>query len=167
MKVLSFGRLLIPKLNEKVSVFRGKLRSFMSRLSKELLVIFPILFLIILFVNIFTPKSNFQNIKEDILLKNNSVENHNKLGQLFFAANDYALAAKEFSTESADFKNLLNQPDDIKKQILYWQNLVAKIPSYRDGYLKLFVLNSKIYRDFDAQKFFKKAFDVDPNFYLP
>lgn len=167
MKVLSFGRMQIIKLSEKAALFRGKLKRFMSRLSKELLIIFPVLFLIIFFANFFTPKSDFQKIKENILVNKNSVADHNKLGQLFFAANDYDLAAKEFSTESADFKNLLNQPSDIKYQILYWQKLVDEVPTYRDGYLKLFILNNKVYRDFIANKFLEKVKELDPNFSLP
>ncbi len=167
MKVLSFGQKQILKLREKAALFRGKLRSFMLRLAKELLVILPILFLIILFANIFSPKSDFQNIKENILLNKNSVENHNKLGQLFFAANDFSLARLEFSTESATLAGLLNEPSQIKNQIIYWQKLVDQVPTYRDGYIKLFVLNSKLYRDFDAKKFLEKVLSLDPNLSLP
>lgn len=55
------------------------------------------------------------------------------------------------------------QREKIQKEIVFWQKTTEGFPGYRDGYLKLAVLNWKIYQTDEAQKFLQKALEIDPN----
>lgn len=49
------------------------------------------------------------------------------------------------------------------KQKVYWEGIVAKNPTYRDGYLELALINQTL-GDKDASlKFYEKAKSIDPN----
>ena len=53
--------------------------------------------------------------------------------------------------------------EETKKEIVFWQKTVEEFPGYRDGYLKLAILNWKIYQTDEAKSFLEKARTVDPN----
>lgn len=53
--------------------------------------------------------------------------------------------------------------EKIQKEIVFWQKTEEDFPGYRDGYLKLAILNWKIYQNDEAQKFLNKALEIDPN----
>ncbi len=53
--------------------------------------------------------------------------------------------------------------EKVKKEIIFWQKTVEEFPGYRDGYLKLAILNWKIYQNDEAKNFLEKARTVDPN----
>lgn len=161
--------------------FRPNFQPFMSvakrlptipkRLIKNLVPLLTIFFLGIFFLNLFLPKTLFEKAKEAALLNSRDLEAHQVLSQLFFAANDFDNAEKELTLVNSlgtaqEFnliKNTQNQPDKVKEEILFWSNLVAEVPSYRDAYIKLSLLSASIYRDLDAQKFLDNARQIDPN----
>lgn len=51
----------------------------------------------------------------------------------------------------------------IKNEILYWEGVVEKTPTYRDGYLKLATLYWQLHDDKKAKENLDKASEVDPN----
>ncbi len=57
-----------------------------------------------------------------------------------------------------------NDPQDIKRLIILWEEIVAQKPDYRDGYLQLAVLNYKVFENKKAHDFLEKALAIDPNF---
>ncbi len=164
-----------------MAYFRSKSNSFMSwkkyvqvyfhRLARELVPLLTIFFLGLLFLNLFIPKTIFEKTKETVLLNGSDQGAHQILSQLFFAANDLPNAQKELELVNvlsagqgiALIKNVENRPEEIKREILFWHNLAVEIPGYRDAYIKLAVLSSNLYRDFDARKFLENAREIDPN----
>lgn len=129
-----------------------------SRLTAELLFFLPLFFLLILVAGIFTPKTDFE--------KNKDSQNHEALAKSLISSNQFEEAKHELPSDSPDLqiiKNLEGQPEEIKKQIIFWQQVSQDYPNYRDAYIKLAILNWNIYRLFDAQKFLSKALEIDPN----
>lgn len=57
----------------------------------------------------------------------------------------------------------LLQTNKVNEEIIFWQKITEEFPSFRDAYLKLAILNYKINRLFDSQKFLNKAIEIDPN----
>lgn len=53
--------------------------------------------------------------------------------------------------------------EEIQKEIFLWQKTADEFPGYRDAYLKLAILNWKLNRNFETQKFLNKALEIDPN----
>jgi len=67
-------------------------------------------------------------------------------------------------------KNLLGrteeevtQPERIADQINYWQSFVSKGIESPEVYLKLALLNFRLYKNEEAKKYWEKAFYLDPN----
>lgn len=74
---------------------------------------------------------------------------------IFLSITNLALWAKsEIAQESRE---------PIKKEILYWESIVAQTPTYRDGYLKLATLHWQLRDDEGARVYLEKAEQVDPN----
>ena len=119
----------------------------------------PLLFLLILLVHLLTPKTQFE--------KNKEARNYQALAQELIASNQLGEAKHELLPNSPELliiKNLEAQPEEIKTQIIFWQKIADEFPNYRDANIKLAILNWKISRLFDAQKFLNKALEIDPNF---
>ena len=135
-------------------------KTYLSRLAQELQIIFPFFLLVILFFNILIPKSQFDQAKE--------TKNHLFLAQQLFVTNQFVPAEKEAMLANdlellRKIQNIKNQPDEVERQILFWQKVVDQFPNYRDAYIKLAILNWKLYRPFDARKYLDKALEIDPN----
>lgn len=82
----------------------------------------------------------------------------------FLAIIIYNLAASQSVLEKIkEQETLKNQSVEIQKQILAWQKIVDVNPDFRDGYLQLAILNTKLYRDFAAKKYLEKVLEIDPN----
>ncbi|MBI3887621.1 hypothetical protein HY310_00960 [Candidatus Microgenomates bacterium] len=173
MKLLTFDRKEIKKISERLVNFWPKHRLFMSwkkSLKKyfslilgNFIFIFSFIFLSVIFINIFTPKSNFLVAKENVLINLKNKNSHYLLAQQLFASNNYDLAIKEFSISGNPPPVSINKPEDIRNEIIFWKNLIIEVPNYRDAYLKLFSLNEQIYLDLDAKEFLKRAQEIDPN----
>lgn len=106
------------------------------------------------------PKSSFEISKDNL--------DHHFLAQELIAVNQFASAKKE--ARLANDKKLINsietienQPEEIEKEIIKMQKLAEQYPKYRDVYLKLAILNWKLYRHFDFKKYLDKALELDPN----
>lgn len=56
-----------------------------------------------------------------------------------------------------------NTRRDVEKEIIFWENLVSQIPTYRDGYLKLAILYNRLGNASKAKESLQKAIDIDPN----
>lgn len=140
-----------------VTIHKKILEIYFSRLLKELRFILPIFFIVLMIFSLFS-KNSFDIAKDN--------EDHLYIGQELLKTNQIAQAEKEFILADADttpIKNIKAEPGKIKEEIVFWQKVVEEFPNYRDGYLKLAILNYKINRLFDAQKFLNKSLKIDPN----
>ncbi|MCL4397940.1 hypothetical protein M1403_02845 [Patescibacteria group bacterium] len=181
MKGLGLPRKKLGKVFEKLQNFRPYLRLFMSwkklpllylrRLARELVFVLAFFFVVILLINLTLPKSPFETLKDNLLVNSYDTNSHRLLGQLLLNSNDFSPAETEtlkafndpHSSEVLKIQAIKNQPDQIKKDIVFWQKLAETFPGYRDAYLKLAVLSGQIYRNFDVYKFLEKAAEIDPN----
>jgi tetratricopeptide (TPR) repeat protein len=180
MKFLSFAVNKKRKYFELLAKFRPKdnpftplkhlLFRYLRRLLKELVFLLTLFFLGILIFNFWFPKSSFEKIKENFLLYPDKKQSHLLLSLEFQKANDLETAAAELrkfyeleeSLELRKIESLKNQPAEIRTQILAWQKIVNLNPDYRDGYLKLSILNLNLSRKFDAKRNLDKAIEIDP-----
>lgn len=136
------------------------LKRYLSRLLKELSFLLPITVLLILVINLLTPKSPFEISKDNL--------SHLLLAQQLITTNQFTQAKKEanLANDSELFlkiQQIENQPEEIKKEIISLQKLTEQYPNYRDAYFKLAILNWKLYRPFDSKKYLDKALEIDPN----
>lgn len=143
-------------------------RIYFSRLVKELSAILPIGLLIILLANLLAPQSQFDVAKQNVLEHPADPRPHAFLARQFFATNQFTKAQVE--ARLANDQNLLqqiqdinSQPEKVKKDIALLQKIIAQLPNYRDAYIRLAILNWKLSRPFDAQKYLEKALEIDPN----
>lgn len=148
--------------------FRHIPHIYFSRLTKELLIILPIGMFVILLGNLLQAQSQFDIAKQNILNSPADPKSHTFLTQQFFVTNQFREA--EIEAQLANNQDLLqkiqevkNQPEEVRREILKLQKIVEQFPSYRDAYIKLAILNWKLYRPFDAQKYLEKALEIDPN----
>lgn len=56
------------------------------------------------------------------------------------------------------------QRSPIEAEIKQWEEVVAKTPTYRDGYLKLATLYWKLRQDDKAKEALENAKEIDPNY---
>lgn len=56
------------------------------------------------------------------------------------------------------------QKAPIEAEIKQWEEVVAKTPTYRDGYLKLATLYWKLRQDDKAKAAIEKSIEIDPNY---
>lgn len=61
-------------------------------------------------------------------------------------------------------EKIKNEPQAIREEISYWENVVSQKPDYRDAYLQLAILNYQIYENEKAREYLKKVQELDPNF---
>ncbi len=54
-------------------------------------------------------------------------------------------------------------PEEIKNEILLWEKVTQDFSEFKDAYLKLAILNWKVSRITDSQKYLEKAKALDPN----
>ncbi len=143
------------------------LNLYLYRLIKEVRVVLPIIFIFLLAINL-SAKISFDQAKDDVLANSQNIPAHLFLARQLLANNQLAEAETEFKLASSlpdinKIGEIKLQPEKIKEEIVFWQKVVEEFPNYRDAYLKLAILNYKINRLFDAQKFLDKALSIDPN----
>lgn len=145
-----------------------KIFAYFSRLIRELHLILPVTLLIIFATNLLSPKSLFELSKETAQQNPSAASHHLFLAQQLLTTNQFTqaetearLAANEETLQK--IQEVKNQPEDIKGQIRFWQEVIDQFPNYRDAYIKLAILNWKIYRSFEAKRNLEKAFQIDPN----
>lgn len=153
---------------------------YLSRLQSEILVAIPVFLLALIIVNLFSSKSLFQSAKENLIQNPNSVSSRLTLARQLYTDNQLTPAKKELASAlsspnlTPDQKQAINdlqqkiedrqtQPEKIKSDIMALQKTADDLPNYRDVYLKLSILNWKIYRLFDAKKYVDKSLGLDPN----
>lgn len=141
---------------------------YLSRLTSEFRLILPIALFVVLLLNTLTPKSQLELSKEAIQQNPAGPKPHLFLAQQLFVTNQFVHAQTE--AKLADNTEMLqkiqeaeNQSEDVQKQVIFWQKVVRTLPNYRDGYLKLAILNWKLYRPFEAKKYLDIALGLDPN----
>lgn len=151
---------------------------YLCRFAKELVVLVPFLLVVLLFVNFLTPRTSFEKAKTAVFNNPKSSKETLDLAKLFLRENNLNSAEVELEKVPHDpearklSKLIANQktsPQKIQSEIKFWQLQIAKFPNSRDAYLKLAVLNWRLYRNFEAKKHLSKALAIDPNltFFLP
>jgi len=148
--------------------FRHIFHVYFARLEKELLVILPIFLFLIFLGNIIQPQSQFEIAKLNILDNPSDPKPHEFLAQQFFVTNQYVQAEKEAEIANdpsliKKFQGINKQPEVVKTEIINLQNVIAQFPAYRDAYIKLAILNWKLYRPFIAEKYLQNVLEIDPN----
>lgn len=170
---------LTPHAIKLTNRFVSYFHRYFRRLSKEFALFIPIFLLIVLALNLKIPKNSFDTLKENVQFSPNDPKIHEQLAQKFISANEYSFAEMElvaalkkdpspqkrmdYAKKFEQVSTLKKQPNQIHAYILSWQQITNQYPFYRDGYLKLAILNWKLYRPFDASKFLAKAIEIDPN----
>lgn len=175
MKRVGFARKRKPSFAEKAKNFTSKIgrfifpRQYLLRLIKELIILGPFFLLIIIILNFSFPKTIFEKTKEAVLLNPDDPSPRLALASQLLAKNQIAEAEKELveadhsEEELKKIDRLKIQPEKTHQEILFWQETVSALPYFRDAYIRLAILNRKLYRDFDAKKFAQKALEIDPN----
>lgn len=143
---------------------------YLHRLAKELVLFIPIFLLALIALNLKIPKDSFEILKENVQINQLDSNSHLLLAKKFVSANQFSQAENELTQRSGSHSEQLkkiavlkNEPARIQALVLLWQDRTNKNPNYRDGYLKLAILNWKLYRPFDSLKFLSLARSVDPN----
>lgn len=135
----------------------------------------------------FIPKNNFQQAKQSLLRNPNNFQAQLVLAEEFLANNQFEKAEKALLLAESQIyqstsqvlgeqtnlqleelwqRKLHSDPEDIKKLIAAWEEIVAEKPGYRDGYLQLAYLHYKIYENEKAKEYLEKAIELDPNYKL-
>lgn len=162
-------RLFFSNIGQKTfHHLRRVLQIYFSRLAKELLVLLPISLLIILLGNLLQPQSQFDIVKGNVLNNPNDPEAHAFLAQQFLVTNQFAQAQTEAQLTNNEellqkIQDINRQPEEVRDETTRLQEIMNQLPNYRDGYLRLAILNWKLYRPFVAQKYLQKALEIDPN----
>lgn len=142
-----------------------------------------VLFFLIIITSFLYPLSSTQRIKKELLAKPWDFNNHLKLAKIFLENHQFKQAGKtlllaqatkarkpdvikktDLSLEKLWEEKQANDPQDIQRLIILWEEIVAQKPDYRDGYLQLAVLNYKVFENKKAHDFLEKALAIDPNF---
>lgn len=151
---------------------------YLRRFAKELVILIPLLLVVLLTVNLLTPRTPFEKAKTAVLTNPGEPKETVVLAKLFLRENNLNSAEVELRNVPHDpeaqklnklIANQKTSPQKIQSEIKFWQLQIAKFPSSRDAYLKLAVLNWRLYRNFEAKKYLSKALAIDPNltFVLP
>lgn len=123
------------------------------------------------------PPTKFDQLTQALLKNPRDPSLHQKLAQVYQAANDLEGAGRELTLalkynknpseinhSLANLREAKSEPEKIEAQIGYWHKILEKAPGYRDGYFQIAVLNYQIYKDREALEAVNKALEVDPNF---
>lgn len=145
-----------------------------------------ILFFFLILASLFFPKDQSQRIKEQLLLSPQNFPAHLQLAKLFLENHQFHEAGRtlllaeqiqkdqnkvlgasvDLSLDNLWQEKHYNDPQDIQKLIVLWEEIVREKKDYRDGYLQLAILNYKIRQNEKAKEFLNQALIVDPNFPL-
>lgn len=151
---------------------------------KLMVLVLLIFFLTTLFLY---PPSGFEMAKLGVLLSPNDLSNHLLLAQEYLGRGDMTSVERELTlAESLSSRSTTHNPSStvlgltlspikilekikaepqrIKSEISFWEKVVANKPNYRDGYLRLALLNAQIYETQKAKNHLEKAKTLDPNF---
>ena len=137
-------------------------------------VVLAILFIGLLSYNLYpTPLSTFDKAKNEVLERQDDANAKENLAKIYLENNDWTTAEEivnriiRNSEQSQEIKNKIefqkNEPERIKNEIIKWDKIVFDYPNFRDGFLKLAVLNWQIYNQDLSRWYWQKAFELDPN----
>ncbi len=142
-------------------------QAYQTRLFLELKHFLPLLFLVLLLTSLFYPKTVFEKTKDLVMDNFSDKTAHEVLGNYLLSTNQLSAAETEHRLANSSKLNqiifLKSQPAAIQGEIITWQKIVDQLPNYRDGYLKIALLNYQLNRLFDAKKILTKSLEIDPN----
>ncbi len=153
----------------------------MSRRFSFQVVIGILLVGLIIFQISFFSESPFDHLKFTALQDFNNPQQHLRLAQYAAGRSDWKLAQqmlekatslliadnqKRVAGIDSDFEQITREifPESvIQSKIDYWEEIVEQYPTYRDGYLRLALLNLRLNKNEIAQRHFYSAYTIDPN----
>ena len=103
--------------------------------------------------------SNYRNIPEKL----NTDRTVFFVG-LFCVLIAISLISIDIYTNFEKQKDLTNEKFKVIKEVSFWENEVRVRPNYRDGYMKLAVLNFQLKNFTESRENLNKALSLDPNF---
>lgn len=170
---------LTPHAQKLFNFFGNYLRRYFRRLWNELVLLSPLILLAVLLLNLQIPKTAFEVQKEESLYHPKNPTSHILLASQLAHTNQFQEAEQELNQaislvssplEKEKLENQLEiigqkraEPKRLQSEIIFWQKFLLQYPTFRDAYLKLSILNWKLYRPFESQKFLHSALSIDPN----
>ncbi len=173
-----------PWLEDKIKAARKLAKPYASRVSRYGISAGVVLTILLVVASLFLQKSPFQSAKERLTKDPHDFEAHLLLAEEYLENNQLGEAEKELLL-AQEFKVKDNQvlgqrtsasldelwqrkreanPEEIKKSIQSWKEIITEKPDYRDGYLQLALLHYKLYEDKKAEEYLQEALTIDPNF---
>jgi tetratricopeptide (TPR) repeat protein len=106
-----------------------------------------------------------------------SSKSHSQMALAWFEAGDEDMALNELEVankllivKTRRAKNSLKEandkvmePEKIREEIVDWEKILGEMPSFKDVFLRLAVLNYQLYNETQARDYFEKAEYLDPN----
>ncbi|MDO8551464.1 MAG: hypothetical protein Q7S03_02180 [bacterium] len=169
----------------KIGRIRGVLEPHASRASRLIILISALIFVFITFYSSTLPKNRFEQTKEMLLRNSEDKRAHLLLAEEFLKNNQLGQVKKELeivgrlhaegesqqkvlglSSQLSDlWQKWQNQdPEELKKKVGDWENIISQTPSYRNGYLELTLLYFKLGEKDKARESLGKALELDPNY---
>ncbi len=171
---------LAPSLIHTIRYAISLSSRYFHRLYYEFKIVLPVILFSLLILNLNAPRSIFENTRDQLISDPKDSQGHFTLAQQFFTSNQFAPALDELNLalrnsppqSPATLKirqqitvvsQLQHQPDNIRTEIGYWDQIVSLFPHYRDAYIRLAILHWQLYQPFLSRKYFDQALSLDPN----
>lgn len=164
----------------------NKSKKVIKRVDQKLVFLFTLAtFLFLVFPSFLLPKDPFQKLKDLVLKNPNNTEAHLSLASEFLKNNQLQEAEKEFiiiadlEQRKNNNSNVLGSdtklqelimswqeqnPVEIRKKIVKWEQIVSDFPTLRDGYIYLSYYYYKLGQKGIAEEYLQKALSLDPNY---
>lgn len=153
-----------------------------SKNKEKALTSFVVLVFLFFLVNHLWPKNKIIEAKLDAGRWPLSPKKHMQMSRVYFDAGNEIKAKEELTKAKSlapyfswlDFnqttarqldqtQKLIEQPEELRKQISFWEEIIQENPYYRDVLLRLSLLSYQLVDDQKAQEYWQRAFYLDPN----
>jgi tetratricopeptide (TPR) repeat protein len=163
-----------------------KSQKAIKRVNQKLVFLFTAAtFLFLVFPSFLLPKNQFQMTKDFVIKNPNNSEAHLSLATEFLKNNQLQEAEKEFNAiaileqqnqndskvlgTNTKLQELImawqdQNPEEIRKKIVKWEQIVSEFPTLRDGYVYLSYYYYKLGQKGIAEEYLQKALKLDPNY---
>lgn len=163
-----------------------KSKNVIKRVDQKLVFMFTATaFLFLVFPSFLFPKNQFDEARTLVIKNPNDTEAHFILASEFIKNNQLQEAEKELTIianleqKKKSNSNVLGSdtklqelilawqdqnPEEIRKKIVKWEQIVSDFPSFREGYLYLSYYYFKLGQKGIAEEYLQKALEIDPNY---
>jgi tetratricopeptide (TPR) repeat protein len=144
-------------------------------------IIAGLILLVFVLPNVFTLDAEFLKARLAVLSNPRSPQTHLRLAEIAANKYDWEIARKEFRlatklyeqgqiSDVSDLSFRIKEVEStvfaeryIREEIKQWEEVLARQPGYRDGYLELAILHQKLSENSEALENWQKAWELDPN----